>query len=110
MLEKGSAMKVTIEMDMTPQEARAFMGLPDVAPIQKKMLEEMQDRMRAAFDAGGIERDANRAAARAQNATTLRSRSTALLVEENARKSASLCADAAVRFAREALSSLRTSP
>jgi Family of unknown function (DUF6489) len=45
-------MKVTIEMDMTPHEARAFMGLPDVAPIQTKMLEEMQQRMRAAFDAG----------------------------------------------------------
>jgi len=26
-------MKVHIEMDMTPEEARAFMGLPDVAPI-----------------------------------------------------------------------------
>ncbi len=36
------AMKVTIEMDMTPQEARAFMGLPDVQPIQNKMMEEMQ--------------------------------------------------------------------
>ena len=64
----------------------------------------------AAIGAITAERDANRAAARAQNATTLRSRSTALLVEENARKSASLCADAAVRLAREALSSLRTSP
>ena len=48
-------MKVNIEMDMTPQEARAFMGLPDVAPIQKKMLEEMQARMKAAFDAGDPE-------------------------------------------------------
>ena len=45
-------MKVTIEMDMTPQEARALMGLPDVAPIQTKMLEEMQQRMWSAFDAG----------------------------------------------------------
>ncbi len=48
-------MKVTIEMDMTPQEARAFMGLPDVQPMQKQMLEEMQQRMRAAFDAGDPE-------------------------------------------------------
>jgi hypothetical protein len=48
-------MKVNIEMDMTPQEARAFMGLPDVAPIQKKMLEEMQARMKAAFDSGDPE-------------------------------------------------------
>jgi hypothetical protein len=48
-------MKVNIEMDMTPEEARAFMGLPDVAPIQKRMMEEMQARMRAAFDAGDPE-------------------------------------------------------
>jgi hypothetical protein len=48
-------MKVTIEMDMTPQEARAFMGLPDVAPLQQKMVEEMKERMRAAFDAGDPE-------------------------------------------------------
>lgn len=45
-------MKMHIEIDMTPQEARAFMGLPDVAPLQENMLEEMQGRMRAAFDAG----------------------------------------------------------
>src|SRR5476651_631820 len=37
-----AAMKVTVEMDMTPQEARAFMGLPDVEPMQKKMLDDMQ--------------------------------------------------------------------
>jgi hypothetical protein len=48
-------MKVHIEIDMTPQEARAFMGLPDVAPLQEKMLEEMRSRMRAAFDAGDPE-------------------------------------------------------
>jgi len=48
-------MKVTMEMDMTPEEARAFMGLPDVVPMQKKMLEEMQARMKAAFDANDPE-------------------------------------------------------
>ena len=48
-------MKVTMEMDMTPQEARAFMGLPDVAPMQKKMLDEMQARMKQAFDANDPE-------------------------------------------------------
>lgn len=48
-------MKVHIEMDMTPEEARAFMGLPDVAPLQQQMLEEMRGRMRAAFDAGDPE-------------------------------------------------------
>lgn len=48
-------MKVNIEMDMTPEEARTFMGLPDVAPMQKKMMDELQARMRAAFDAGDPE-------------------------------------------------------
>lgn len=45
-------MKVHIEMDMTPEEARAFLGLPDLAPLQQKMLDEMRARMRAAFDKG----------------------------------------------------------
>jgi hypothetical protein len=48
-------MKVHIEMDMTPEEARAFMGLPDVQPLQQKMMDEMQARMRAAFDANDPE-------------------------------------------------------
>ena len=52
---KGAAMKVSIEMDMTPEEARAFMGLPNVAPLQKSMMEEMQARMKAAFDANDVE-------------------------------------------------------
>jgi hypothetical protein len=48
-------MKVQIEMDMTPEEARAFMGLPDVRPMQQKMMDEMQARMKAAFDANDPE-------------------------------------------------------
>jgi len=48
-------MKVHIEMEMTPEEARAFMGLPDVRPMQQKMMEEMQSRMKAAFDANDPE-------------------------------------------------------
>jgi hypothetical protein len=54
-LSEGAAMKVNIEMEMTPEEARAFMGLPDVAPIQKKMLDDMQARMKQAFDANDPE-------------------------------------------------------
>jgi hypothetical protein len=48
-------MKVRIEMDMTPEEARAFMGLPDVAALRQQMAEEMRARMRAAFDTGDPE-------------------------------------------------------
>lgn len=38
-------MKVTINVDCTPEEARTFMGLPDVQPMQKAMLAEMEKRM-----------------------------------------------------------------
>lgn len=38
-------MKVTIDIDCSPQEARAFMGLPDVSGLNDHMVAEMQRRM-----------------------------------------------------------------
>lgn len=43
-------MKVNIELDMTPEEARRLMGLPDLTRLQDKMLAEMEKRMKAALD------------------------------------------------------------
>jgi hypothetical protein len=43
-------MKVHVEVDMTPEEARRLMGLPDVAKLQEDMLKEMQRRIKAALD------------------------------------------------------------
>ena len=40
-------MKVTINIDCTPQEARAYMGLPDLTPINDAMVEEMKTQMMA---------------------------------------------------------------
>jgi hypothetical protein len=40
-------MKVTIDIDCTPEEARTFLGLPDVRPMQEHMMQELQDRMTA---------------------------------------------------------------
>ena len=40
-------MKITISIDCTPAEARQYMGLPDVGPMQEAMLKELQDRMMA---------------------------------------------------------------
>ena len=40
-------MKITINVDCTPEEARRYMGLPDVAPMQEAMLKEMQEQMMA---------------------------------------------------------------
>ena len=50
-------MKVHIELDMTPEEARSLMGLPDVAPLQKQMLDEMKARMSRAMEVGDMERN-----------------------------------------------------
>ena len=38
-------MKMTIEIDCTPVEARAFLGLPDVSALNEHLVKEMQDRM-----------------------------------------------------------------
>lgn len=43
-------MKVNIEIDMTPEEARRMMGLPDVGAMQERMLAELEARMKAAMD------------------------------------------------------------
>ncbi len=43
-------MKMHIELDMTPEEARGMMGLPDVAPLQKQMMEEIKARMTKAME------------------------------------------------------------
>ncbi len=40
-------MKVTVNIDCTPEEARAFLGLPDVKPMQEQLMRELQERMAA---------------------------------------------------------------
>ena len=40
-------MKINVEVDCTPAEARAFLGLPDVAPLNEAMVAEIQNRMQA---------------------------------------------------------------
>jgi hypothetical protein len=40
-------MKVNVEVDCTPAEARAFLGLPDVAPLNEALVSEMHARMQA---------------------------------------------------------------
>ncbi len=40
-------MKLSIDIDCSPQEARAFLGLPDVEEMQKEMTEEVQQQLRA---------------------------------------------------------------
>lgn len=40
-------MKVRLEVDCTPQEARAFLGLPDVTALNDHLVKEMKERLDA---------------------------------------------------------------
>jgi hypothetical protein len=41
------AMKVRLEVDCTPEEARGFLGLPDVRALNEHLVSEMKTRMDA---------------------------------------------------------------
>jgi hypothetical protein len=49
-------MKLTIDVDCTPQEARDFLGLPDVRDMQARLLKDLEDRLKAGITA--VEPDA----------------------------------------------------
>jgi hypothetical protein len=38
-------MKVNFDIECTPEEARRFLGLPDLAPMQERMMKELEERM-----------------------------------------------------------------
>jgi len=48
---RNRIMKVTVEVDCTPEEARRFLGLPDVVPTQQAVMEKLQQRLISAVDA-----------------------------------------------------------
>ena len=39
-------MKFTVNVECTPEEARSFFGLPDIAPMQDRMMDELEEKMR----------------------------------------------------------------
>jgi len=40
-------MKITVNVECTPEEARTFLGLPDVQPMQNALMKQIQDQMSA---------------------------------------------------------------
>jgi hypothetical protein len=44
-------MKVNVEVTCTPEEARAFFGLPDLKPMQERVLAQIEERMKSGLDA-----------------------------------------------------------
>jgi hypothetical protein len=44
-------LKITVNIDCTPEEARAFFGLPDVRSMQERLVKEMEQRLSASLQA-----------------------------------------------------------
>jgi hypothetical protein len=42
-------MKIHMDIDCTPEEARTLFGLPDVKPMQKALLDDVEARMKKAL-------------------------------------------------------------
>ena len=40
-------MKISVDIDCTPDELRGFFGLPEIKPIQDELMKEVAERMRA---------------------------------------------------------------
>ncbi len=38
-------MKFKFDIECTPEEARAFVGLPNIAPMQERMMQELEGKM-----------------------------------------------------------------
>lgn len=48
-------MKVNFDIECTPEEARKFLGLPDVAPMQEKLMQDLQERLEENIRAVSVE-------------------------------------------------------
>ena len=44
-------MKLKFDIDCTPEELRGFFGLPEVKPMQDRLLAELEEKMRAGVNA-----------------------------------------------------------
>jgi hypothetical protein len=44
-------MKVHIDIECTPEEARVFFGLPDVQPVQAAVMKELETRLMSGMQA-----------------------------------------------------------
>jgi hypothetical protein len=38
-------MKIKFDVECSPEEARAFFGLPDVAPMQERMMDQLEQKI-----------------------------------------------------------------
>lgn len=43
-------MKVNVEVTCTPEEARLFFGLPDIKPMQDRIMGEIEERLKSSLN------------------------------------------------------------
>ena len=43
-------MKINVDVDLTPEELRRLIGLPDVASFQEELMTEMRNKMKAGIE------------------------------------------------------------
>lgn len=48
-------MKITVDIDCTPEEARSFLGLPPVQAMQEALVARLQERLAQSLDAADPE-------------------------------------------------------
>ena len=48
-------MKISVDVDCTPEEARRFMGLPDMAPVHDVYLDRLKQVVNAGVASGAID-------------------------------------------------------
>src|SRR5450631_1997792 len=49
--KRRETMKVNVEVSCSPEEARAFFGLPDIKPMQDRIMGEIEERLRSSLGA-----------------------------------------------------------
>lgn len=49
-------MKITVDIDCTPEEARAFLGLPDLKPLQDAFMDNMKEKMTSGLSGDDMEK------------------------------------------------------
>lgn len=49
-------MKITVDVDCTPGEAREFLGLPDIKPLQAEFIAMMKDKISSGLSGEDMEK------------------------------------------------------
>jgi hypothetical protein len=47
---ESASMKINVEVSCTPEEARAFFGLPDIKPMQDRIMGQIEERLTSSLN------------------------------------------------------------